>query len=146
MTDLRSRVNVSSSRVKIIIVFLSFSACLPLIAKAVNQTPFSSLEDAEAACIGWQQSGDVHQSLSDEDAMRTYGYEVGQGSCDFVRPSLTRRYSKQMQGKEIVRSRYCFNDKSSNTIEGRRNDAMENGTLVERENEGTYRLVKTFRY
>ena len=146
MSGLGSRMNAMSSRLKIVILFLSFSACLPIIAKAVGEAEFASLEDAEAACIAWQQSGDVHESLTDEDAMRTYGYEVGQGSCDFVRPSLTRRFSKQMQGKELVRSRYCFNDKSTNTIEGRRNDAMETGEWVEQKNEGTYRLTKTFRY
>ncbi len=146
MSDLRSKINGAPAKPKVMIVVLLFSACLPIIAKAVGQTKFSSLEEAEAACIGWQQSGDVHDSLSEEDAMRTYGYEVGQGSCDYVTPSLTRRYSKQMQGKELVRSRYCINDKSTNTIEGKRNDAMENGEWIERGNEDSYELVKTFRY
>ena len=146
MSVCRSRMNLRISRVKTIVVLLVCTACLPVIAKAVNQQTFASLEDAETACIGWQQSGDVHKSLTEDDAMRTYGYEVGQGSCDYVRPSLTRRFSRQMQGKEIVLSRYCFNDKANNVIEGRRNDAMETGEWIERENEGTYRVVKTFRY
>ena len=51
-----------------------------------------------------------------------------------------------MNGKELVLSRYCFNDKASNTIEGKRNQTMENGEWIDRENEGTYELVKKFKY
>ena len=71
---------------------------------------------------------------------------MGQGSCDYVNPSLTRRFAKQMNGKELVLSRYCFNDKANNRIEGRKNVVMEDGTWVEGENEGSYMHAETFRY
>ena len=146
MVDFTNTINWKSSRGKVVILLLSLGVFVPLIGQTVNQNTYSSLEKAEEACIGWQQSGAVHESLSERDAWQTYGYEVGQGSCSYVTPSLSRRFSEQMNGKELVLSRYCFNDKASNTIEGKRNQTMENGEWIDRENEGTYELVKTFKY
>ncbi len=51
-----------------------------------------------------------------------------------------------MNGKELVLSRICVNDKANNTIVGMRNDAMESGTWVKRKNEGAYEMVTTFMY
>ena len=133
-----------SDRVKVCILLLSLGALVPLIIKVLSQNTYPSLEQAEAACTWWRQSGDVHESLSQDNAWQTYGYEVGQGSCDYVNPSLTRRYP--MNGKELVLSRLCVNDKAKNTIIGKRNEAMENGQWVERKNEGTYEMVRTFKY
>ena len=152
MSGLINKLDWKSTKGKTIILLLSFGILIPGIAKVVNRTllakpmVYSSLKKAEEACIGWQQSGDVHESLSRDNARQTYGYFVGQGSCDFVIPSLGRRFSKQMNGKELVLSRICVNDKANNTIEGRRNDAMENGEWINRQNEGIYKMVTTFRY
>ena len=51
-----------------------------------------------------------------------------------------------MNGKELVLSRVCVNDKANNTIVGRRNDAMETGKWVKWKNEGVYEVVTAFRY
>ena len=48
-----------------------------------------------------------------------------------------------MQGKELVKSRYCINNKATNTIEGRKNAAMEKGLKGDN---GTYTTEKTFKY
>ena len=48
-----------------------------------------------------------------------------------------------MQGKELVKSRYCINSKATNTIEGRKNAAMEKG---QKGDNGTYTTEKTFKY
>ena len=71
---------------------------------------------------------------------------MGQGSCDFVNPSLARRFSKQMKGKELVLSRVSVTDKANNVIVGRKNEVMENGEWIDRKNEGTYEMATTFRY
>ena len=147
-----NKMDWKSRKGKTVIVLLFLSLILPMIGKVVNRyssvkpTVYSSLVKAEAACIGWQQTGDVHESLSEDNAWQTYGRFVGQGSCDFVTPSLGRRYSKQMNGKELVLSRICVNDKANNTIVGMRNDPMESGTWVKRKNEGAYEMVTTFLY
>ena len=142
--NFKNRIEWKSPAVKAVVLLLSLSSLAALIVKAFNQNTYSSLEKAEAACTWWRQSGDVHESLSQDNAWQTYGYEVGQGSCDYVNPSLTRRYP--MNGKELVLSRLCVNDKARNTIIGKRNEAMENGQWVERKNEGTYEMVRTFKY
>ena len=51
-----------------------------------------------------------------------------------------------MNGKELVLSRLCINDKANNTIVGKRNLAMENGEWIERRNEGAYEKDKIFKY
>ena len=51
-----------------------------------------------------------------------------------------------MNGKELVLSRVCVNDKANNTIVGRRNDSLENGKWIKWKNEGTYEMVTAFRY
>lgn len=51
-----------------------------------------------------------------------------------------------MNGKELVLSRLCVNDKANNKIVGKRNNTMENGEWIKRKNEGTYEIVKTFKY
>ena len=144
MSGSTNRIDWKSPRGKAVILLLSLGVFVPIIVQAVNRNTYSSLEKAEAACTWWRQSGDVHESLSQDDAWRTYGYEVGQGSCDYVQPSLTRRYP--MNGKELVLSRLCVNDKANNKIVGKRNNTMENGEWIERKNEGTYEIVKTFKY
>ena len=146
MVDNRGRMRWSPAQGTRLNVLVILVGCLPVIAKAIDENTYASLEKAEEACIGWRQSGDVHASLSAENAWRTYGFEVGQGSCDYVNPSLTRRFAKQMNGKELVLSCYCFNDKANNRIEGRKNVVMEDGTWVEGENEGSYMHAETFRY
>ena len=152
MSGLFDRLNWSSTKGKAFIFLLSVGVFIPVIGKVVHQTwlaksmVYSSLLKAEEACIAWRQSGDVHESLSRDNAYQTYGYFMGQGSCDFVNPSLVRRFSKQMKGKELVLSRVCVNDKANNTIVGRKNEVMENGDWIDRKNEGTYDMVATFRY
>ena len=144
--------NWSFTKRKTFVLLLSLGVLIPVIVKVVHRTSLakptvhSSLLKAEEACISWRQSGDVHESLSRDNAYQTYGYFIGQGSCDFVNPSLLRRFSEQMKGKELVLSRVCVNDKASNTIEGRKNETMENGKWIDRKNEGTYDLVTAFRY
>ena len=142
--NFKNRIEWKSPAVKAVVLLLSLSSLAALIVKAFNQNTFSSLEKAEAACTWWRQSGDVHESLSRKNARQTYGYEVGQGSCDYVEPSLTRRYP--MNGKELVLSRLCVNDKANNTIVGKRNLAMENGEWIERKNEGAYERTAIFKY
>lgn len=152
MGGFTNKMDWSSRKGKTVIVLMSLGVLIPVIGKVVSPrssakpSVYSSLEKAEAACIGWQQSGDVHESLSQDNAWQTYGRFMGQGSCDFVTPSLGRRYSKQMNGKELVLSRICVNDKANNTIVGRRNDVMEHGGWIDGKNEGTYKMVTTFRY
>ena len=51
-----------------------------------------------------------------------------------------------MNGKELVLSRVCVNDKANNKIVGRRNDALENGKWIKWKNEGTYEMVTSFHY
>ena len=138
-----SQLDWRSPKSKALIALVCLGFLIPTISNAVSANTYPSLEKAEEACIAWQQSGNVHQSLTDEEAWSIYGREVGQGSCDFVRPSLTRRFSKQMQGKELVKSRYCINNKATNTIEGRRNAAMEQGL---NESNSAYTTEKTFKY
>ena len=144
MGGFTNQMNLKSSQGKLFILLLLIGALVPLIVKVSTQDAYPSLEKAEAACTWWRQSGDVHESLSRKNARQTYGYEVGQGSCDYVEPSLTRRYP--MNGKELVLSRLCVNDKANNTIVGKRNLAMENGEWIERENEGTYERTAIFKY
>ena len=152
MGGLFDKLDWSSTKVRAFILLLSLGVLIPVIARFVYRTSlakpmiYSSLLKAEEACIGWRQSGDVHESLSRDDAYQTYGYFMGQGSCDFVNPSLVRRFSKQMKGKELVLSRVCVNDKANNIIVGRKNEVMENGEWIDRKNEGTYDMVATFRY
>ena len=152
MGGLFDKLGWSSTKGKAFIFLVSLGILIPVIGKVVHQTllakpmVYSSLLKAEEACIGWRQSGDVHESLSRDNAYQTYGYFVGQGSCDFVNPSLGRRFSKQMKGKELVLSRLCVNDKANNIIVGRKNEVMENGEWIDRKNEGTYDMVITFRY
>jgi len=152
MGNLIKKLKLKSSKSKFVILLASLSVFSVIIGKGVNRisqaepTVYSSLKKAEEACIGWQQTGDLHRSLTRENARQTYGYYVGQGSCDFVIPSLGRRFSEQMNGKELVLSRLCVNDKVNNTILGKRNDVMENGDWINRKNEGTYETVTTFRY
>ena len=147
-----NKLDRSSAKVKAFILFLSLGILFPVIGKVIYQTSlakprvYSSLLKAEEACIDWRQSGDVHESLSRDNAYQTSGYFMGQGSCDFVNPSLVRRFSKQMKGKELVLSRVCVNDKANNVIVGRKNEVMENGEWIDRKNEGTYEMVTTFRY
>ena len=135
--------NWKSPKSKGLLALACLGILMPIISNAVSTNTYPSLEKAEEACIAWQQSGNVHQSFTDEEAWTIYGREVGQGSCDFVRPSLTRRFSKQMQGKELVKSRYCINNKATNTIEGRKNAAMESEL---KESNGTYTTQKIFQY
>ena len=152
MGGLFDKLDWSSTKVRAFILLLSLGVLIPVIARVVYRTSlakpmiYSSLLKAEEACIGWRQSGDVHESLSRDDAYQTYGYFMGQGSCDFVNPSLVRRFSKQMKGKELVLSRVCVNDKANNIIVGRKNEVMENGEWIDRKNEGTYDMVAAFRY
>ena len=150
MNFFTNKMDWTSRKGKAIIVLLSLSVTIPVIGNVVNRYSstktkvYSSLEKAEAACTWWRQTGDVHESISRENAWKTLGRFEGQGSCDYVNPSLTRRYP--MNGKELVLSRVCINDKANNTIVGRRNDALENGDWIKLKNEGTYKVVTTFRY
>ena len=152
MGGLFDKLDWSSTKVKAFILLLSLGISIPVIGKVVHRIllaksmVYPSLLKAEEACIGWRQSGDVHESLSRDNAYQTYGYFMGQGSCDFVNPSLVRRFSKQMKGKELVLSRVCVNDKANNIIVGRKNEVMENGEWIDRKNEGTYDMATTFRY
>ena len=137
---------------KLVIALLSLAILIPVMSRLQIQTSqnkparYTSLQEAEEACISWQQSGDVHKSLSRDNALKTYGYVVGQGSCDFVIPSIGRRFTEQMKGKELVLSRLCMNDKANNTILGKQNNEMENGEWTKNKNEGTYKIVSTFHY
>ena len=150
MSFFTNKMDWKSKKGKTIIVLLSLSVIIPVIGKVVNRYSststkvYSSLEKAEAACTWWRQTGDVHESISRENAWKTLGRFEGQGSCDYVNPSLTRRYP--LNGKELVLSRVCVNDKVNNTIIGRRNDALENGDWIKLKNEGTYEMVTTFHY
>ena len=150
MKILTNKMDWKSRKGKAIILLLSLGVILPIVGKVVNRVSsrnpkiYSSLEKAEAACTWWRQTGDVHVSISWENARHALGLFEGQGSCDYVNPSLTRRYP--MNGKELVLSRVCVNDKANNTIVGRRNDAMETGKWVKWKNEGVYEVVTTFRY
>ena len=150
MSFFTNKMDWKSKKGKTIIVLLSLSVIIPVIGKVVNRYSststkvYSSLEKAEAACTWWRQTGDVHESISRENAWKTLGRFEGQGSCDYVNPSLTRRYP--MNGKELVLSRVCINDKANNTIVGRRNDALENGDWIKLKNEGTYEMVTSFHY
>ena len=152
MGGLFDKLDWSSTKVKAFILLLSLGISIPVIGKVVHRIllaksmVYPSLLKAEEACIGWRQSGDVHESLSRDNAYQTYGYFMGQGSCDFVNPSLGRRFSKQMKGKGLVLSRVCVNDKANNIIVGRKNKVMENGEWIDRKNEGTYDMAATFRY
>ena len=147
-----NKLDRSSTKVKAFILLLSLGILISVIGKVFYQTllaksrVYSSLLKAEEACISWRQSGDVHESLSRDNAYQTYGHFVGQGSCDFVNPSLGRRFSKQMKGKELVLSRVCVNDKANNIIVGRKNEVMENGEWIDRKNEGTYEMSSAFHY
>ena len=150
MKILTNKMDWKSKKGKAIILLLSLGVILPIVGKVVNRVSsgkpkiYSSLEKAEAACTWWRQTGDVHESISWENARHALGLFEGQGSCDYVNPSLTRRYP--MNGKELVLSRVCVNDKANNTIVGRRNDAMETGKWVKWKNEGVYEVVTAFRY
>ena len=150
MKILTNKMDWKSRKGKAIILLLSLGVILPIVGKVVNRASsgkpkiYSSLEKAEAACTWWRQTGDVHESISWENARHALGLFEGQGSCDYVNPSLTRRYP--MNGKELVLSRVCVNDKANNTIVGRRNDAMESGEWVKWKNEGVYEVVTAFRY
>ena len=152
MGGLFDKLDWSSTKGKVFILLLSLGIFIPVIGRVVYQASlnkpkiYPSLLKAEEACISWRQSGGVHESLSRDNAYQTYGYFMGQGSCDFVNPSLVRRFSKQMKGKELVLSRVCVNDKANNIIVGRKNEVMENGEWTDRKNEGTYDMVVTFRY
>ena len=145
-----NKMDWKSRKGKAVIVLLSLSVIIPVIGKVVNRYSsakpkvYSSLEKAEAACTWWRQTGDVHESISWENARHALGLYEGQGSCDYVNPSLTRRYP--MNGKELVLSRVCVNDKANNKIVGRRNDALENGKWIKWKNEGTYEIVTSFHY
>ncbi|WP_413429797.1 hypothetical protein [Synechococcus sp. Cu2B8-bc1011] len=150
MKILTNKMDWKSRKGKAIILLLSLGVILPIVGKVVDRASsgkpkiYSSLEKAEAACTWWRQTGDVHESISWENARHALGLFEGQGSCDYVNPSLTRRYP--MNGKELVLSRVCVNDKANNTIVGRRNDAMETGKWVKWKNEGVYEVVTAFRY
>ncbi len=139
-----------SRKGKTVIFLLSLCVIVPIIGKVVHRyssakpTVYSSLEKAEAACTWWRQTGSVHESISRDNARHALGLFEGQGSCDFVNPSLTRRYP--MNSKKLVLSRVCVNDKANNTIIGRRNEALESGQWIKWKNEGTYEMVTTFRY
>ena len=150
MSFFTNKMDWKSKKGKTIIVLLSLSVIVPVIGNVVNRYSsnkpkvYPSLEKAEAACTWWRQTGDVHESISRENAWKTLGRFEGQGSCDYVNPSLTRRYP--MNGKELVLSRVCINDKANNIITGRRNDALENGDWIKFKNEGTYEMVTSFHY
>ena len=152
MGGLFDKLDWSSTKGKVFIFLFLLGILIPVIGRGIDRTSlpkpmiYSSLLKAEEACISWRQSGGVHESLSRDNAYQTYGYFVGQGSCDFVNPSLARRFSKQMNGKELVLSRVCVNDKANNIIVGRKNEVMENGEWIDRKNEGTYDMVAVFRY
>ena len=145
-----NKMDWKSKKGKAVIVLLSLSVIIPVIGKVINRYSsakpkfYPSLEKAEAACTWWRQTGDVHESISWENAWNTLGRFEGQGSCDYVNPSLTRRYP--LNGKELVLSRVCVNDKANNTIVGRRNEALENGDWIKLKNEGTYEMVTSFHY
>lgn len=145
-----NKMDWKSRKGKTVIYLLSLSVIVPIIGKVVHRyssakpTSYSSLEKAEAACTWWRQTGSVHESISRDNARHALGLFEGQGSCDFVNPSLTRRYP--MNGKKLVLSRVCVNDKANNTIIGRRNEALESGQWIKWKNEGTYEMVTTFRY
>ena len=145
-----NRMDWKSRKGKTVIFLLSLSVIVPIIGKVVHRyssakpTVYSSLEKAEAACTWWRQTGSVHGSISRDNARHALGLFEGQGSYDFVNPSLTRRYP--MNGKKLVLSRVCVNDKANNTIIGRRNEALESGQWIKWKNEGTYEMVTTFRY
>ena len=87
---LTSKLDWSSRKGQALFALLCLGVLIPTIGKAVSSESYPSLEKAEEACIAWQQSGDVHPSLTEQDAWSIYGREVGQGSCDFVTPSLSR--------------------------------------------------------
>ena len=145
-----NKMDLKSRKGKTVIFLLSLSVIVPIIGKVVHRyssakpTSYSSLEKAEAACTWWRQTGSVHESISRDNARHALGLFEGQGSCDFVNPSLTRRYP--MNGKKLVLSRVCVNDKANNQIIGRRNEALESGQWIKWKNEGTYEMVTTFRY
>ena len=140
---LANKLDLQSWKVKVLVALLFLAALVPVVGTTLVDSRYPSLEKAEEACIAWQQSGNVHESLTDREAWDLYGREVGQGSCDYVTPSLTRRFFAQMKGKELVKFRYCLNNKATNTIEGRRNEAMEVGLNGDN---GTYQAEQTFRY
>ncbi len=150
MKFLTNKMELNSRKGKVVILLLSLGVILPIFGKVINRVSpgkakiYTSLEKAEAACTWWRQTGDVHESISWENARHALGLYEGQGSCDYVNPSLTRRYP--MNGKELVLSRVCVNDKANNTIVERRNDALENGKWIKWKNEGSYEMVTTFRY
>ena len=146
MGGFTKKIDQKSSRGKVVILLFSLRVFVPLVYPTVNQNTYASLEKVEEVCIGCQRSGDFHESWLERDAWQAYGYEVGQGSCSYFTPSLNRWFPEQMNGKELVLSRCCFNDKTSNTIEGKRNQMMGNGEWIDREDEGAYELVKTFKY
>ncbi|WP_186545638.1 hypothetical protein [Synechococcus sp. ROS8604] len=143
-----NKMDWKSRKGKTVIFLLSLSVIVPIIGKVVHRyssskpTVYSSLEKAEAACTWWRQTGNVHESISWDNARHALGLFEGQGSCDFVNPSLTRRYP--MNGKNLVLSRVCVNDKANNTIIGRRNKALESSKWIKWKNEGTYEMVATF--
>ena len=121
---LANKLDLQSWKVKVLVALLFLAALVPVVGKTLVDSRYPSLEKAEEA---WD----------------LYGREVGQGSCDYVTPSLTRRFFAQMNGKELVKSRYCLNNKATNTFEGRRNEAMEVGLNGDN---GTYQAEQTFRY
>ena len=121
---LANKLDLQSWKVKVLVALLFLAALVPVVGKTLVDSRYPSLEKAEEA---WD----------------LYGREVGQGSYDYVTPSLTRRFFAQMKGKELVKFRYCLNNKATNTIEGRRNEAMEVGLNGDN---GTYQTEQMFRY
>ncbi len=69
---------------KTVIFLLSLSVIVPIIGKVVHRyfsakpTVDSSLEKAEAACTWWRQTGNVHESISWDNARHALGLFEGQ--------------------------------------------------------------------
>ena len=90
----------STTKGKIVIMLLSLGVILPITGKLISKYEYPSLEKAEEACIAWQQTGQVHQSLAEDAAISTWGRQLQ--TVDPVIPLAGRRFSNQLNGKSLV--------------------------------------------
>ena len=93
----------STSKGRIVIMLLSLGVILPITGKLISKHKYPSLEKAEEACIAWQQTGQVHQSLTEDEAISTWGRQLQ--TVDRVIPLAGQRFSNQLNGKNLVHSR-----------------------------------------
>jgi hypothetical protein len=143
MTLFSNKMDWSTTKGKILIMLLSLGVILPITGKLIRKYEYPSLEKAEEACIAWQQTGQVHQSLAEDEAISSWGRQLQ--TVDPVIPLAGRRFSNQLNGKSLVLSRICTNDRSKNEIIGTINTSMEDGTWS-KENTGTYQASQSFHY